>query len=389
MTRSYTAQRRDVATLRLGAQWVGAGEVDTGGVGPGSPSPAATVRHLLAMQAQDFAGAKWSVGVRTPGATDASIETALAAGDIVRSWPMRGTLHLTAPEDLGWMLSITAARTIRGAAGRHRQLELTEQQLERAREVALDALGGGRAATRDELLERFVAGGVAVDGQRGIHILQRLCLWRVLVFGPLSGRQHTFVLFDEWIARSRTLDPDEALGEFAARYFAGHGPATVRDFAWWASLTLADARRGVEIARDGLDELDVDGTAYLLPRDARAAASGVQLLPGFDEHLLGYQDRGAALAPQHAELVVPGKNGLFLPTMVDDGEVVGTWRRTTSAKGVRVDLHPFTPVAVRTERQFGAAASRFADFLERPLLPPAVAEELPPGDARDGSPGAG
>jgi hypothetical protein len=367
MTRTYTATRRELATLRLASQRLAEPAEGT--------TPAATVRHLLAMQAQDFAGAKWSVGVRSPGSTDAAIDAALAAGEIVRSWPMRGTLHFVAPDDLGWMLRLTSARTIQSAAGRHRQLELTEPEFERARDVAVAELSGGRALSRDALLASFVAAGIPVTGQRGIHIVQRLSLWGVLVFGPLQpgaagkANQQTFVLLDEWVRAPRSLERDEALGEFALRYFTGHGPATVRDFAWWSSLTLADARTGLAIARDRLDELDHDGTGYFLPRDARAAASATLALPGFDEFLLGYQDRGAALAPEHAEVIVPGKNGLFLPTIVVDGEVVGTWRRTLSAKGVTVDAQPFAALSAAQRRGFDVAIARYAAFVARPLLP--------------------
>jgi hypothetical protein len=388
MTRAYTAERRRIATLRLDAQLLGDARLPAG-AGPAADakptSPGETVRHLLAVQAQDFAGAKWSVGVRTPGSTDAGIEAALAAGEIVRSWPMRGTLHFVAADDLGWMLSLTSARTIQSAAGRHRQLELTEAELQRAREVALGEMAGGGVLTRDELLAIFVAAGIPVDGQRGIHIVQRLALWGVLVFGPLrtgtSGKanQQTFVLLDEWVRSPRTLERDEALGEFALRYFTGHGAATVRDFAWWSSLTLTDARAGLAVARDRLDEVVSDGASYFLARDAGAAASearqapqtGVLALAGFDEYLLGYRDRRAALSPEHFELIVPGKNGLFLPTIVVDGEVVGTWRRTITAKGVVVEPRPFAPLTRAEARGFDAAVERYAEFLGRPLLPPA------------------
>ena len=363
MTRTYTTRRRELASLRLAAQTI---QLPSGREAP--PDAAATVSRLLAVQAQDFAGATWSVGLRTPGATSAAIETALASGEIVRSWPMRGTLHFVAPEDLGWMLSLTAARTIRSAAGRHRDLELAEPDFERAREAALEHLAGGRAATRDELLSFIEAAGVAVTGQRGIHLIQRLSQWRVLVYGPLVGRQQTFALLDEWVRHPRQLDRDEALGEFAGRYFAGHGPATVRDFAWWSSLTLGDARRGLEIARPQLDELDVDGTAYFLARDLAPAGRAVHALPGFDEFLLGYQDRTAPLAPEHAERVVPGKNGLFLPTIVVGGEVVGTWRRTVGAKTVTVETHPFEPLSARDSAAFDAALARYARFVGRALV---------------------
>ncbi|GAB3606142.1 winged helix DNA-binding domain-containing protein [Conyzicola nivalis] len=373
MTRSYPAHRRDIARLRLATQRIS--PAVGASTGTATATVASTVRHLLAMQAQDFAGAKWSVGLRTPGSTDATVEAALAAGEIVRSWPMRGTLHFVAPEDLGWMLSLTSERIIRSAAGRHRQLELVEADFELARDIAVAELGGGRALSRADLLERFETGGIPVAGQRGAHLLGRLALWGVLVFGPLqageAGKadQQTFVLLDEWVAAPRVLERDEALGEFALRYFTGHGPATVRDFAWWSSLTLGDARAGLAIARDRLDEIDLGGTRYFVPRDAVAAASGVLVLPGFDEYLLGYQDRGAALAPEHFELIVPGKNGMFMPTIVVGGEVVGTWRRTTTAKGVSVEPRPFEPLSAASLRRFDAAAGRYAAFLGKGFLP--------------------
>lgn len=364
MTRTFTAHRRQLTALRLSAQGIAAGDVRPG-------DPATTVRRLLCVQAQDFSGAKWSVGLRTPGSTDASIEASLAAGDIVRSWPMRGTLHFVPPEDLGWILSLTADRIIKSTAGRERELELTEAEFATARDVALERLSGGRALTRDELLAGFVAAGVPTTGQRGVHILQRLCLDRVTVFGPLQGKKHTFVLFDDWVRSPRVLEREEALGEFARRYFAGHGPATVRDFAWWSSLTLTDARIGLAVARDRLDELEVDGTAYFLERDTPAAASATVALPGFDEYLLGYQDRSAALTAEHAKLVVPGGNGLFLPTIVVDGEVVGLWRRTITRSGVAVEPRPFAALSARARSRFDAAVGRYARFLGLELLPAA------------------
>jgi hypothetical protein len=377
MTRSYSASRRDTANLRLRVQGIAS---------PSGASPDDTVRRMLAMQAQDYTGALWAVGLRTPGSTEASIESALADGRVVRSWPMRGTLHLVPPEDLGWMLSVTAPRTLRSTDSRRVQLGLTHADLAVARDTAVDRLSGGRVLARDELLGAFDAAGASTASQRGYHLLLHLGITRVIVFGPVrvtpgGGRQHTFALLDEWVTAPRRLEPDEALGQLAARYFAGHGPATVRDLAWWASLTLTQARRGTELAREGLDALDVDGTEYLLPRDlpagdgasgpAPAAASGVHALPGFDEYLLGYRDRGAALAPEHASLVVPGKNGLFLPTIVVDGEVVGTWRRTLSPKGVIVEASPFGSMSARTARALESTLDRYARFVGRERQSPA------------------
>ena len=322
---------------------------------------AEVVRHSLAMQAQDFAGAKWSVGLRAPGVTDADVEVALANREIVRSWPMRGTLHLTPGDDLGWMLRLTAPRLIRGAAKRRSDLGLTNADVERARELAVAALHGGRVLGRDALQQLWSDAGISTTGQRGYHLLWSLSATGTLVFGPVDGKQHSFTLLDEWVTTPRDLHADEALGEFAARYFASHGPATVRDFAWWASLTLTEARAGIAIARP--DELEVDGTVYYLAEGLEPAASTRLLLPGFDEYLLGYQDRSAPLAAEHATVIVPGSNGVFQPTMIDRGEVVGTWRRTQRATRVDIALLPF---ASRDPAKWVTPIRRYGDFLGIP-----------------------
>ena len=312
------------------------------------------------MQAQDFAGVKWSVGLRAPGITDGEVERALATGEIVRSWPMRGTLHVVAPEDLGWMLTLTTPRLMRGTTKRRADLGLDDAMVERARELAVEHLTGGRVLTRDAIQSMWNENGIETTGQRGYHILWSLSQTGTLVFGPLDGKQHTFTLLDEWVTAPRRLEADEALGEWAQRYFSSHGPATLKDFAWWASLTMAEARTGLAIA--DLDTLEADGTTYYLARDLEPAPRSVQLLPGFDEFILGYQDRTAALAVEHFPIIVPGNNGIFQPTIVSNGEVVGTWKRIAKAKRVEVQLLPFdsAPVVDR-------ALTAYGRFLQTPV----------------------
>ena len=358
MTRAFTADRRTLTSLRLGAQGI---------IEPTSGSVRDTVRHMLAMQAQDFAGAKWSVGLRTPGSTDDAVEAALASGEIVRSWPMRGTLHFTAAEDLGWMLDLTAIRMVQSAAGRHRQLALSQRDFDHAKDLATENLSGGRVLSRSALLAVFDDAGLSTEGQRGAHLIGNLAQTGTIVFGPVDGKTQTFVLLDEWVREPRRLEGDAALGEFALRYFTGHGPATVRDFAWWSSLTLTQARVGLAVARRKLEELVVDDVPYYLAPDRQPAPSGLATLPGFDEYLLGYQDRSAPLHADHSELIVPGKNGLFLPTIVVDGEVVGTWKRVLTAKEASVQAQPFAPLGGAQRAAFAASSARYAAFVEREL----------------------
>ncbi len=344
--------RREVTALRLAAQRISTGQLE---------KPADVVRWMLAMQGQDFGGAKWSVGLRTTGSTDAAIEAALAAGEIVRSWPMRGTLHLVAPEDLWWLLGINGPRQRTVTAKRRADLGITESDLDRAATIASAELTGGRVIRRDRLLEAWEAGGVSTAGQRAYHLLWNLAQNRHIVFGPVDGKQHTFALFDEWIPASRTLEGEEALAEFATRYFCSHGPATERDFAWWASITLGDARTGIAAAT-GLQRREVEGTTYYLGEGLEPAAPGIHVLPGFDEYLLGYQDRSAALAPEHSQKIVPGNNGVFQPTVVVDGRVVGMWKRTERGQKITVDLEEFDPLGARARSGVHSALKRYGGF---------------------------
>lgn len=341
---------RDIALLRLAA---------LGLAGPGFGTPAETVRWLTAVQAQDFPGALMSVALRTRAAGRGEVEAALDAGEVVRSWPMRGTLHFVAAEDLAWILSITGDRAVRGQRTRRRQLGLTEDVLVRGRDLAVAALSGGPGLSRRDLFAVWEAAGIDTADQRGAHLVLHLAETGVICLGPMAGAQQRFVLLDEWVPEPRRLEREEALAELALRYFRGHGPATVADLARWTKLTLTDARAGLAAVRGELERLVVDGTEYYLdPRTPavldrhRERARGVVLLPGFDEYMLGYGDRSAALPTEHADRIVPGGNGMFRRTVVADGQVVGTW--STDRKG-GVLATPFTTFGEGVEEEVAKA----------------------------------
>ena len=321
------------------------------------------------MQAQDLPGAKWSVGLRAPRTAEAAVEAAFDSGEVVRSWPMRGTLHLVPADDLGWMLDLTAPRALRSAASRRAVLGIAEADTERAREIAVASLTGGSSLTRAEILASIAAGGVSTEGQRGYHLLWYLAQTGTLVLGAARGGLQTFTLLHEWVRAPRRLDRDEALGELAYRYFRSHGPATARDLARWSGLTMADVRRGVAVSGGHLTALDLDGVRYHLAPEALAptpAPARVHLLPGFDEYLLGYGDRSAALASEHSAAVVPGGNGMFKPTVVADGEVVGTWKRTVTRGEVLVEPLLWGPLRGALEDGLVDAVSTYGAFLGRP-----------------------
>ncbi len=341
--------------------------------GPGFGSVPAAVRSMTAMQAQDLQASLWAVGQRVRGSRVSDVRAALDAGEVVRSWPMRGTLHLLAPEDLRWVLDITSGRLIKGLAGRHRELGISAADIDAAAEAALLRVSGGPAASRAELFRAFEQSGQPTAGQRGIHLLGILCQLGLLVQGPLAGNQQLMVAFDDWIKDSRRLGREEGIAEWLLRYLCSHGPATERDFAWWSGIPVTETRAALAAVREKLVELEFEGTTYWLSPQSAALLDGgvpgqrsVLALPAFDEFLLGYTDRSIALPAEHADKIVPGGNGVFKKTIVAGGTVVGTWTAPGNGRGGAVIPEPFDDVnglRPAARKSFELQAAKYRRFL--------------------------
>lgn len=349
----------------------------SGPAGAGRPSGVAeVVTWLGAMQAQDLASGLWSFGVRLPGHTAADITAALERREALRTWPMRGTIHFVPSRDARWMVALMGERALRSAARRREDLGLTEQSVAHAMDLLGAALTGGGRLTRSQCLALLADKGFDTTGQRGYHLLWHASQHGLLCIAPNVGKEQSFVLLDEWVPDPHRPDRDEALATIALRYFRSHGPTTGRDFAGWTGLTAADAKRGIAAAGDALARVTVDGVeayadAGLLdaaPDDAAPPAPGGEellVLPGFDEYLLGYKDRCLMLADEHLAAVVPGNNGVFQATLVRDGRVVGTWRRTLTKTLVRITVQPLVPLGRADRVQVERAFEGYARFLER------------------------
>lgn len=358
MTRPVKRTPDDVALLRLVAQRL---------VGPPLAGPVDVVRHLGAVQAQDEAGALASVALRCGGTREA-VRAAFDAGHLARTWPMRGTLHTVPAEDLPWMVELMTVRPRAASAKRRWQLDLDEDDVGRARGLAEAALAG-TALTRAELLAVWDGAGLAPTAGRGYHLIAELAQRGVLCLGPYRGTEQCFVLVAEHVREPRLLDREEALAELASRYVTGHGPATAADLARWASLSLGEARQGIAAVRDRLATLDVGGTEHVLAPQTLEAYDGLRaaarravlLLPGFDELILGYADRTATLAAEHADRVVPGGNGVFRPTVVAGGRAVAVWRTAGSGRNRRFEVDAFDDGGLDPQ-VLAAAEKRWAAF---------------------------
>jgi hypothetical protein len=327
--------------------------------GAGFERPGEVVAWLGAVQAQDYLGALWALGLRMKKATEAAVEQAIAERTIVRTWPMRGTLHFVAAADVRWMLALLAPRVIAGQRGRHRQLELDQKVFDRSRDLLVRALEGDRQVTRDALYKMLDAKGISTAGQRGIHILQRHALDGLLCFAARQGRQPAFALLEEWVPPAREPTRDEALAALAERYFTSHGPAALPDFTWWSGLTVADAGRAIDMSR--LESETVDGTSYWFGASPSAAPAPAYLLPPYDEYTVAYRDRSAVLDPARGRDV--SGNGIFHPTIVLGGQVAGTWKRVLKKETVVITLSPFAPLKKEERQAVAEAAERYGSFL--------------------------
>lgn len=349
--------RTIIARQRLLNQCIASGPDD---------KPAVVVAALGAMQAQDYSSSLWAIGLRSPGATEQSVEQAVVERKIVRTWPMRGTLHFVAADDVRWMLRLLTPRVIAGTARRTRELELDADTFARCRKLFVRLLKGGKILTRDAIMEQVEKACISTNGGRGYHILFRLAQEGLICSGPRSGKTGTFVLLDEWIPKSRILERDAALAELALRYFTGHGPATLQDFVWWSGLTVSDARAGIESISAKLVRTPVFGTDYWGPDRMNSDAASfptVRLLPAFDEYLLGYKDRAAVLDTVHSGKVNPGNNGMFMHTVLVQGRVCATWKKVLRKKSLAITVHPFTSLRKADIKSLHATAQDHARFL--------------------------
>jgi len=328
--------------------------------------PDEVVAWLGAVQAQDYAGAKWSIGLRLPESTDAGIEQAISDNAIFRAWAMRGALHFVAASDVRWLLALVAPRIIARNARRYSQLELDERTLARSNAVLAAALQGGKQLNRSELLAVLEQNGISTRGQRAAYMLQRASLDGLICQGVMRRNEPTYLSLDEALPETGAMEHDEAVAELARRYFTSHGPATLQDFVWWSGLPTAEARAGLEEIKAQLVRETVGDRTYWLSRPVpEDSSSAVYLLPGFDEYLLGYRDRSASLDPAYAKRLNAG-GGMLSPAIVVEGRVVGTWKRTFRKDTVVITVSLFASLSEAQNRALDAAVERYSRFVGMP-----------------------
>jgi winged helix DNA-binding protein len=315
----------DVLRQRLHNQKLSSSEIE---------NPADVVRWLGAVQAQDYGAAKWALALRMRNATHAQIEDAFNQGQLLRTHLLRPTWHFVAPEDIRWLLELTAPQVNRRSGSGYRMFELDDAVFKRSNRILTNALRGGKHLTRATLKAALNKSGVAADdGVRLAHIMLRAELDGIVCSGPRIGKQFTYALLEDRVRQAKPLSRDEALAKLTRRYFRSHGPATLQDFVWWSGLTTADARRGMEMAK-------VTRSTQIPNR----IENPCHLLPAFDEYFVAYKDRDGGLGP----------------TIIINGRAVGTWKRDST----RVNLNILRPLNKSEQRAIAKATERYEKFTE-------------------------
>ena len=328
-------------------------------------TPAEVVAWFGAVQAQDYLGALWALGLRMRNATEAAVEAAETRRAIVRTWPMRGTLHFVAAADVRWMTQRLAPRVLaRNAARIEREAGVDAGVVARCREVLARVLAGGQRLERGALYEALEAKRIRTGGSRGLHILGWLAMEGTLCLAGRSGKQHTFALLDEWLPGSPPLEREAALAELAARYFTSHGPATIQDLMWWAGITARDANAALEMARARLSHEAIGRREYWWGARMRRRTQGpvtphVKLLPAFDEYTVAYEDRELLL--DGTEKMTP--MGVLGPVVVVDGSVTGTWKRTLDRQGVLLTVKALRRLSRAENAALAEAVREYGRFL--------------------------
>jgi hypothetical protein len=332
--------------------------------------PEAVVARLGAMQAQEYAMARWAIGLRLIDATDAAVEAAFNDGRILRTHVLRPTWHFVAPSDIRWLLALTAPRVRQSMAFNDRKFEVDGPLLRRSHAVFKKALRGGNQLTRAELQSALSRTKITADGTRLAHVVAHAELDALICSGPRRDRQFTYMLMDERVPATKALTREAALAELSRRYFATRSPATVQDFSWWSGLTLKDARAGVTMLGPGFAKEIIAGREYVLLTNSNATASGKKisftaLLPDYDEYGIAYEDRRAlcSLPGKNADTAITARDMAYNRMIIVDGRIAGSWKRTEQKGEFAIETSFFSPPTKAALRTLKKAAERYSAFI--------------------------
>jgi hypothetical protein len=318
-----------------------------------------------AMQSQDFNMAKWAIGLRLPGTTDAIIEAAFNKGEILRTHVLRPTWHFVAAEDIYWMLEVTSPQMNSLLKSRQKQMELTKTIFAKSNSIIEKAVSGGKHVTREELMTLLKKAKIAITSERSYHLMYQAELNGIVCSGNMKGKNQTYTLLEERVKKTKQIPREEALAKLASRYFTSHCPATVEDFIWWSGLNITDGKHALEMIKNNFISETIKSKTYWFTDSFSIPLknkSSLYLLPAFDEFIISYKDRTAILYPEHYTKVV-SNNGIFWPVILMNGKAIGLWKRNIQKDKVLLEAQFFKKVSKTTIAFVEKRFKQFGNFL--------------------------
>jgi winged helix DNA-binding protein len=322
--------------------------------------PEDVVSHLVAMQAQEFAMAKWAIHLRSPGTTEAAIQTAFNSGLILRTHLMRPTWHFVVPADIRWLVALTAPRVHGANAFMYRQLKIDNKLLLRSNKIITKSLEGSNHLTRNKLQAILEKNKIVAEGPRLGYIMMNAELEGIICSGPRQGNQFTYALLEERAAPVKPVNREEALYMLIARYFSTRGPATLKDFTTWSGLTMQDAKAGTSMLSTDFIKETIDGQEYIFkPPASKLPLKNFPtfLMPDYDEYGMSYKNRSALF--NSASVNAKPK---FNHCLVVNGTISGSWQRTVKNNTVTVKTDPFGDLNKKQTKEVAAAVKKYLSF---------------------------
>ena len=332
--------------------------------------PAEIVSWLVAMQAQEYAMAKWAIGLRLPGTTDETIEKAFTDGLILRTHLMRPTWHFVTPKDIRWLLKLTAPRVEAFNAFTYRQEKLDNAIFKRSNKIIAKTLEGGKQLTRAELQEALKQKKIIADGVRLSALMMQAELDGIICSGARRGKQFTYALLEERVPPVKPLTKKEALAELSTRYFTSRGPATVKDFATWSGLSVTDAKEGAAMLSSKFVHEKINEQDYIFVPASFNTKAEIQsgfLMPDYDEYGMGYKDRSAIFNTKVDLSQFKNENPIFNRMIIIDGKIEGTWKRVIKNKKVSIETVPFGPLSKSKQQTLKKAIKKYCEFVGKEI----------------------
>ncbi|REG92259.1 winged helix DNA-binding domain-containing protein [Flavobacterium aquicola] len=334
-----------------------------------SKSPQEIVQHLGAVQAQDYAMAKWAVGSRG-GATEKEVEEAVNSGKIIRTHILRPTWHFVSADDIYWMLDISGPKVKSLFASMARQHGYDERKLNQVNSDIEKLLSGNNHLTRDEIMQELNIKKSSGD-LSPVIVMMNAELDGLVCNGKMKGKKITYALLEERVPKSKTtLTKEEALAKLAKRYFESHGPATLLDFSWWSGFSPTSAKRAINLIESELNSFGIDNQKYWFGTDVSEVDNlrgSVHFLPAFDEILISYKNREASILLEHQTKAFTN-NGIFKPIIVENGKVIGAWKRTFKKDHVKIETQFFSSIDKSKKSILFEAIKPFEDYLETKII---------------------